>query len=117
MIAGVLAQVIAKGVPAEQATVGAVAVVKIRAVAVDERARGLGLGSAMIRRCLQLYFQLGYHVAYGRFRSGSGLETYYARRGFEVREEGEGLNLTMNLGLPFGIHAEPGERLFVHWRT
>jgi GNAT superfamily N-acetyltransferase len=67
----VLAQVIAKRVPAEQATVAAMAVVKIRAVGVDERRRGLGLGSAMIRRCLQLYFQLGYHVAYGQFRTAS----------------------------------------------
>jgi GNAT superfamily N-acetyltransferase len=115
--ASVLAQVITKGVPAQLATVAALAVVKIRAVAVDERARGLGVGSALLRRCLQLYFQLGYYVAYGQFSSGSGLETYYAQRGFEILAEGEGLDLTMNLGLPFGINAEPGERLFVRWRA
>lgn len=68
------------------------------------------------RRCLQLYFQLGYYAAYGQFASGSSLETYYTRQGFEVLREGEGLDLTMNLGLPFGIQPEPGERLFVRWR-
>lgn len=114
--AGVLAQVMTKGVPAELATVGAVAVVKIRAVAVDEQVRGQGVGAALLRRCLQLYFQLGYYVAYGQFTDGSGLETYYTRQGFEVLREGEGLDLTMSLGLPFGIQAEPGERLFVRWR-
>lgn len=114
--ASVLAQVMGKGVPAELATVGAFAVVKIRAVAVAESARGQGVAAALLKRCLQLYFQLGYFVAYGQFSNGSGLETYYARQGFQVLGDGEGLDLGPNLGLPFGIQAEPGERLFLRWR-
>ncbi|WP_030925439.1 GNAT family N-acetyltransferase [Streptosporangium amethystogenes] len=101
-----------RGIPLEVMLAALTAVVKIRAVAVDERARGRGIGSALLTRCLQLYFQLGFLLAYGQFRVGSGLETFYTRHGFDVLDEGTVLSFHDRLGLPFSVTAEPGERIF-----
>ena len=91
--------------------VGATAVVKIKGVAVQESARGAGIGSALIRSCTERYFPLGYFLVYGQFRTGSGLETYFPRLGFEVLGPGQGLPLQA-LGLPIHIRPELGEQLF-----
>ncbi|GAA3427651.1 GNAT family N-acetyltransferase [Streptosporangium sandarakinum] len=101
-----------RGVPFETTIAALTAVVKIRAVAVDEPSRGQGIGSALLTRCLHLYFQLGFGAAYGQFRTGSGLETFYARQGFDVLDEGAVFSLRDRLGLPFRIQADPGERIF-----
>jgi transcriptional regulator with XRE-family HTH domain len=68
---------------------GTAAVVKINGLAVDQASRETGIGTALISTCLQLYFQLGYRLAYGQFSVGSGLETYYRRLGFDVFAPGE----------------------------
>jgi GNAT superfamily N-acetyltransferase len=75
--------------PLLRAMVGATAVVNIKGVAVEEAARGAGIGSALIRSCTQRYFPPGYFLAYGQFRTGSGLETYFPRLGFEVLGPGQ----------------------------
>ncbi|MGK5556514.1 hypothetical protein ACSNOI_33370 [Actinomadura kijaniata] len=63
--------------PEMEALVGLVKVVKLKAVAVDPAHRSSGIAAALIATCRQLYTQLGYLLLYGRFRVGSGLETYY----------------------------------------
>jgi GNAT superfamily N-acetyltransferase len=82
--ASVMAQAAAAGVPVRLALVGTAAVVKINDIAVDETSRGKGIGMALLGTCLQLYFQLGYLLAYGQFRVDSGLAAYYHRLGFDV---------------------------------
>ncbi|MFG1754923.1 GNAT family N-acetyltransferase [Streptosporangium sandarakinum] len=112
----VVANAADRGIPFEIMIAALTAVMKIRAVAVDEPLRGQGIGSALLTRCLQLYFQLGFDAAYGQFRTGSGLETFYARQGFTVLDEGAVFSLRDRLGLPFRIQADPGERIFTRVR-
>ena len=114
--AGVIAGVIAGGVPPGQAMSLALSVVKIKGVAVAETHRGRGLGAELLKRAWQLYLHLDFYLAYGQFQVGTGLERYYPRHGFEVLAEGEGLWLEDRLGVPLGIRPEPGERLFARWR-
>jgi hypothetical protein len=80
-------------------------------VAVETTARGAGIGSRLIRSCTERYFSLGYFLAYGQFRTGSGLETYFPRLGFDVLPPGQGLPLDA-IGLPVHIRPEMGEQLF-----
>jgi GNAT superfamily N-acetyltransferase len=105
------------GVPVLEAVVGAAKVAKIRAVAVAETARGLGIGATLIRRSMQIYLQLGFLLVYGQFPAGSGLATYYARQGFTVLDEGQDIDLR-RMGLNFLIRTDPSdsERLFARWR-
>jgi GNAT superfamily N-acetyltransferase len=108
--AAVMAQAAAAGVPVRLALVGTAAVVKINDIAVDETSRGKGIGMALLGTCLQLYFQLGYLLAYGQFRVDSGLAAYYHRLGFDVLAPGQGISLTERLGMPVGLAPESGER-------
>ena len=99
---------------------GPAAVVKLRSLGVDENARGAGIGMALVTHCTQLYFELGYRLAFGQIRSGFGLETYYPKLGFEVLPEEKPIRIDGLLGLPFsevGINAKPQERLIARWRT
>ncbi|MEU4424831.1 GNAT family N-acetyltransferase [Actinoplanes sp. NPDC024001] len=96
--------------------VAAQTVVKLKGLAVSPAARGTGIGSAMIKRCVQLYRQLGWHVVYGQFDAARGLESYYSARGFEVLGSGEDLNLGPLLGFPLRIYTRPQDRLFVRWQ-
>lgn len=96
--------------------VAAQAIIKIKGVAVDPAARGAGLGTALIKRCVQLYRQLGWFVIYGQFDAKSGLDTDYAQRGFEILAAGEPLRLEPLLGFPLDIQPTPSERLFVRWQ-
>ncbi|GAA3144171.1 GNAT family N-acetyltransferase [Planomonospora alba] len=108
----VVASAADRGVPFEVMIEALTTVVKIRAVAVDEQARGQGIGSALLTRCLQVYFQLGFHLAYGHFRAGSGLEVFYSGCGFDVLAEQSVLDFGVYLGLPFRLLPEEGERIF-----
>jgi GNAT superfamily N-acetyltransferase len=113
----VLADGIAAGVPVLTAVVGAVKVAKIRAVAVAEQARGIGIGQTLIRRSVRTYLQLGFLLIYGQFPIGSGLEKYYARQGFTVLDEGQTIDLRrMNFPVLIGTDPSDPERLFVRWR-
>ena len=104
------------GVPVAAAVVGAAKIVKVRAVAVAEAARGNGLGETLIKRTVRTYLQLGFRLIYGQFSIGSGLETYYARQGFTVLDEGQVIDLR-RMNLPIIIRTDPSdpERLFVRW--
>jgi N-acetylglutamate synthase-like GNAT family acetyltransferase len=81
------------GVPVLAAVIGAAKVAKIRAVAVAENSRGVGIGATLIRRSLQVYLQLGFLLVYGQFPIGSGLEKYYARQGFTALDEGQDIDV------------------------
>ena len=113
----VLADGMAAGVPLLTAVISAAKVAKIRAVAVAEKARGLGLGETLIRRTVRTYLQLGFLLIYGQFPIGSGLEKYYARQGFTVLDEGQTIDLR-RMNLPILIATDPSEpeRLFARWR-
>jgi predicted N-acetyltransferase YhbS len=90
---------------------------KIKALAVAEHARGQNLGTALLKRGLQLYWQLDFRLVYGEFTTGSGLETYYRRHGFTVMEEGEQTDVGYILtGRPVLLGADAGERMFYRWR-
>ena len=49
-------------------------------MAVAEPDRRRGIGTALINACTELYFQLGYHLAYGQFSARAGLASYYGGR-------------------------------------
>ncbi|MFC9682753.1 GNAT family N-acetyltransferase [Streptomyces sp. NPDC056948] len=42
--------------------------VKIKALAVREDARGAGIGAALLKRCVQIHWQLDYQLLFGEFR-------------------------------------------------
>lgn len=113
----VLADGVGGGVPLLNAVLGASKVAKIRALAVAEDARGMGIGQTLIRRTVGIYRQLGYCLIYGQFPTGSGLENYYSRQGFTVLDEGQHIDLS-RLGLPIHIRTDPSEpeRLFLRWQ-
>ena len=90
---------------------GAAMLVKLRSLAVDESARGAGIGAALVTDCTNLYFELGYRLAFGQIRLGSGLETYYPKLGFKVLAEREAIRVDTLLRLPnaeMGIAPPPG---------
>lgn len=99
---------------------GPAAVVKLRSLGVDENARGTGIGTALVAACTELYFELGYRLAFGQIRIGLGLETYYSKLGFDVLAERETIRIDALLGLPFSdihITPKPQERLIARWRS
>jgi hypothetical protein len=112
-----LADGIQGGVPVPAAVAGAARIAKVRAVAVAEDARGSRLGETLIKRTVRTYLHLGFRLIYGQFSIGSGLETYYARQGFTVLDEGQVIDLR-RMNLPVIIRSDPSdpERLFVRWQ-
>jgi GNAT superfamily N-acetyltransferase len=113
----VLGDGIQGGVPVPAVVAGAARITKLRAVAVVEEARGSRLGETLIKRTVRTYRQLGFRLIYGQFSIGSGLETYYARQGFTVLDEGQNIDLR-RMNLPIIIRSDPSdpERLFVRWQ-
>lgn len=104
--------------PREQQKVllgGAIALTRLKAVAVAEEARGAGLGAALVRRCVQVYRACGFMLVYGQIPSDRDLEPFYSSLGFEVGEADGELDLWPIFGYPGGIHADQGERLFARW--
>ncbi|MBT2423693.1 GNAT family N-acetyltransferase [Streptomyces sp. ISL-22] len=90
---------------------------KIKAVAVGEEARGRGIGAALLKRCVQLYWQLDYMLLFGEFDTERELGPYYTRQGFTVLRPGETIDVgTVLAGVPIQLGAGPGETLFHRWR-
>ncbi|MBT2369379.1 GNAT family N-acetyltransferase [Streptomyces sp. ISL-10] len=89
---------------------------KIRGLAVDETARGQGWGSALLRRAMQVYDQLGFVTLYGSFDVGSPhLEDFYRSHGFDVL--GVGAKIEMHhLGPAVQTGSDDSERMFVRHR-
>jgi hypothetical protein len=90
-------------IPVAATVVGAMAVTKIVAVAVDPHARGAGLGAALLRRTTDLYQRVGANILYGQFRADSSLDRFYTRCGFQALDEGEGIILGFVLGIPAAL--------------
>lgn len=110
-----IAQLVDQGVPLTQAMVTAVAVAKIKALAVEPAYRGRGVASALLAHAVRLYDQLGFHLLYGFFAADSGLGAFYQDRGFEIAPPGQGISMEVILGVPAALGAGPGERLFARW--
>ncbi|MEV0220380.1 GNAT family N-acetyltransferase [Streptomyces sp. NPDC050704] len=90
---------------------------KIKAVAVREDARGRGIGAALLKRCVQMYWQLDYMLLFGEFEAGRGLGAYYTRQGFTVLRPGQAIDVgTLLAGVPVQLGAGPGETFFHRWR-
>ncbi|WP_190824827.1 GNAT family N-acetyltransferase [Saccharopolyspora pogona] len=104
--------------PREQQKVfllGAVGLAKIKAVAVADTARGAGLGSALLRRCVQVYRACRFTLVYGQIPADRDLKAFYTKLGFEVADTEDPLDLWPIFGYPGGIFADQGERLFARW--
>lgn len=104
------------GVEPMRAAVVAIAAIKIKAVAVESEYRGHGIASALLDACGRLYDQLGYHLQFGNFAVGSGLETFYADRGFHIVPVGEGIPMEVIIGRPFSLDSGPTEQQFFRWK-
>ncbi|MEV0254728.1 GNAT family N-acetyltransferase [Streptomyces sp. NPDC050732] len=90
---------------------------KIKAVAVSEDVRGQGIGAALLKRCVQLYWQLDYMLLFGGFETSRALGPYYTRQGFTVLWPGQTIDVgTLLAGVPIQLGAGPGETLFYRWR-
>jgi GNAT superfamily N-acetyltransferase len=113
---GFIAEIINQGIEILHAMLIAVSVIKIKAVAVDPTHRGQGIASALLTGCARLYDQLGYHLLYGSFAVGSGLETFYSARGFEVVPVGGSIPLDIIVDQPVRLGTQRSEQLFARWR-
>lgn len=90
---------------------------KIKAVAVRDDAPGRGIGAALLKRCVQLYWQLDYMLLFGEFETGRNLGAYYMRQGFTVLRPGQTIDVgTLLAGVPVQLGAGPGETFFYRWR-
>ncbi|MHA5051094.1 GNAT family N-acetyltransferase [Streptomyces sp. SD15] len=90
---------------------------KIKAVAVRADARGRGIGAALLKRCVQVYWQLDYMLLFGEFETGRDLGVYYTQQGFTVLRPGQATDVgTLLAGVPIQLGAGPGETFFYRWR-
>ena len=113
---GYIGQLLAKGIEPARAIVTALAVINIKALAVEPSHRGQGIASALLADCMHLYDQLGYHLLYGSFTADSGLGAFYSARGFEIIPAEAGIPMDVFLGQPARLGTGPGEQLFARWR-
>jgi GNAT superfamily N-acetyltransferase len=90
---------------------------KIKGLAVRDDARGRGIGAALLKRCVQVYWQLDYMLLFGEFDTARDLGPYYTRQGFTVMRPGETIDVgTLLAGVPVQLGAGPGETFFYRWR-
>jgi GNAT superfamily N-acetyltransferase len=94
--------------------VGATAIAKVKAVAVDESARGHNIGGSLLKRCKQVYSHCRYQIIYGQMPPVPGLDAFYRRNGFEVLAKGAELDLWVVFGVHSRIRAGQDERFFIH---
>lgn len=95
-----------------EAVAGMLAVAKIKALAVDPARRNAGLGATLLSLAAKLYNELGYLYLYDQFTAGSGLDRYYAARGFDIIPRSDGLDLWVIFGKPVMVSAMPHEQMF-----
>jgi GNAT superfamily N-acetyltransferase len=95
---------------------GAIGLAKVKALAVAEPARGRNVGGSLLLRCRQVFFACGYAIVYGQMPPTPGLDAFYRRNGFEVLDQGEGLDLWPVFGVHSRVDTDPGERFFIRYR-
>lgn len=113
---GYMTQLVNAGVPAHAAMAVSTAVVKIRALAVDPQARGCGIATRLLQTAVQVYDRIGFYLVYGNFDIGSGLESFYQARGFQILQPGQSADMIAIIGYPVTLEAGPGEQMFVRRR-
>ncbi|MEU9221049.1 hypothetical protein AB0D47_31480 [Streptomyces sp. NPDC048376] len=87
----------------------------LKAIAVYEDARGAGVHAALLKRCVQIYWQLDYHSVFGQFEMQCALGPYQAREVFSVLEPPQTIDVgTVLAGHPMRLGVHPGEALFYH---
>jgi GNAT superfamily N-acetyltransferase len=90
----------------------ALTVGKVRGLAVDDTGRGPGWGSALLKRAVQVYDQLGFVTLHGSFDADSTrLEYFYRAHGFDVLGVGEKIEMT-HLGPQPQTGSDPTECMF-----
>jgi GNAT superfamily N-acetyltransferase len=104
------------GVPAGPMLATAAGLARFKALAIEPRWRGQGIGAALLTLGIALYDQLGFKILYGQILTTEHLEDYYPRFGFEVLNPGVGFSLSDLTGFPYGVAPSPGEQLIVQTR-
>jgi N-acetylglutamate synthase-like GNAT family acetyltransferase len=87
-------------------------IVKIKALAVAEQARGHNIGGSLLKRCRQVFTHCGYVLTYGQMPPGRGLGAYYQRQGFTVLPVGAGIDTWPIFGIQSRIMPDHGEQIF-----
>jgi GNAT superfamily N-acetyltransferase len=87
-------------------------VTRIKAIGVEEHARGAGIGVSLLQGCRRVYFQCGYQKIYGALQDTPGLDTFYQRASFTVHDYGEPVDLTEQFRFPARIAPGTRERFF-----
>lgn len=113
--ASLLPKAIDAGINKHHALLSVLVIIKIAGVAVAPDHRGNYLGTKLLKRCTQLYFQLGYQLAYGQFDTARNLGSFYTDRGFTLLDSRESISLEERLTLPITIGADTGEQMFYKW--
>lgn len=106
-----------QGLEQKNVLLGHAAIAKIKGLAVADSSRHTGIGSALLRRCREVYWQCGYELLYGQFHSDRELlPSFYNASDFEVLPEGGGVDLWVVFGQRVSLVNEPDERIFYRWR-
>lgn len=92
---------------------GAIAMARIKALAVLEQMRGRGIGSALLQRALQIYDECGYMIVYGQAPGTTGLDLFYQEQDFDVLAPGTGFDPWVVFGEHVDIRPDPTERIFI----
>ncbi|WP_329347545.1 hypothetical protein OG226_02005 [Streptomyces sp. NBC_01261] len=72
---------------------------------------------SMLKRCVQVYWQLDYMLLFGEFATERDLGPYYRRQGFTVMRPGETIDVgTLLTAVPVQLGAGSGETFFYRWR-
>lgn len=95
---------------------GALAIARIKAVAVVEDLRGAGIGSALLHRSWQIFDHSGYMIVYGQAADSPALQRFYRRHHFDVLDPGAGFDPWVVFGVHADVRPDPGERTFIRHR-
>lgn len=81
---------------------------------VDEEARRLGLGSALLDSCCDVYFGAEFSLVYGNFRLSSpiDLESFYGATGFRILTPGDRIPVGAGQGRIVDIGTDPDQKIF-----
>lgn len=87
-------------------------VAKLHGLAVADHAEGQGVGAALSDSMWKVYSALGIKILYGAFETDRNLSAFYAKCGYTVHPEGEGVSLGPIFPASVNITPFSGELLF-----